>query len=71
MPNKLSPKSIPTHTQMHKEFYESKLEMMICGCGNRRELTIQEQVDFGIIISSNYIMSLHDINTIQSVRKHK
>ena len=61
MVNKLNPKSMPNHNQTHKEFYEPKLEMMICGCGNRRLLTIDEQMKYGIIQSEDYSMKLYPL----------
>jgi hypothetical protein len=52
--------------QGHKEYYESKLEMYVCGCGNMRNLTIQERLDRNLKAEtkSGFEIQIIDINAI-------
>ena len=55
MVNKLNIKIMPNHNSKHREYYEPKLNMVICGCGNRRLLTENEKLQHGLVASYNEI----------------
>lgn len=73
MPNKLTPRNESKHSKNHKEFFEPKIEMVVCGCGNRRLLTIDEQMKYKIIptnIETNYELSLYNLASIPPNRRN-
>lgn len=61
MVNKLNPKLQPKHNATHKEYYEKKLEMVICGCGNRRLLTDNEALQYGLVVNDMQLMNVMQI----------